>query len=90
MSSLKLVKTTGGTNGVPKVCAKCQQPHFIATGMAWHCSNCGLYVPSVLGLTKDVKKAMEMLERLRKMTNDLEKSMRPLNQRPTGNSEDLK
>lgn len=69
---LKLAKTTGGSNGSPEKCMKCGDEHFRSSGSAWYCCGCGLYVPTLLSLKQDVKNALNVLQKIKKATNELE------------------
>jgi hypothetical protein len=61
--TLKLIKTTGGSNGSPLECTKCHQKDFIKSGIAWHCVSCSTYYPTSLGFDT-MKKHMEHAESL--------------------------
>lgn len=76
---LRLVKTSNGSNGAPAACKGCGSPHFIKAGLAWHCSNCGCYVPAELKpLTNDTMKKnfeelIELHKQLRFQLDELER-----------------
>lgn len=48
---IKLIKTMSGHKGLPIECPFCTSVHFIRTGMAWSCGDCGLYFPKELQKT---------------------------------------
>lgn len=59
--SLKLIKTTGGSNGAPTECNKCFSSHFQNSGLAWHCTGCGTYYPTKLGFDR-IKEIVNLLD----------------------------
>jgi len=61
---MKLVKTTGGQNGAPANCGGCGGIHFAKSGIAWHCTTCGVYHPTKLGF-ESLKENIKQLERLK-------------------------
>lgn len=61
---MRLVKTTGGTNGAPAQC-RCGNKHFARSGAAWHCTACGIYTPANL----DSESLKINLEKLRELGN---------------------
>ena len=75
--TLKLIKTTGGSDGSPHKCSNCHQKHFVKSGIAWHCVSCATYYPTSLGfdtmkkhiehaesLAKSFKRSLDELERI--------------------------
>jgi len=60
---LTLIKTTGGSNGVPKNC-KCGSVHFVRAGFGWSCGSCGLYLPGELKGNSVVGQVIENLRHL--------------------------
>ena len=73
---IKLAKTIGGSHGSPAKCLKCGDTHFLASGLAWYCSGCGLYVPTLLSLKTDVKNALIVLQKIKKVTDELKELVR--------------
>ena len=72
---MKLVKTTGGTNGAPALCSKCGNQHFAKSGIAWHCTNCGIYHPTELGfesLKQNLLRIQELHLKTKQMVKELE------------------
>lgn len=75
---LKLVKTTGGTNGAPRACKGCGCEHFINAGFSWHCSGCGVYIPSdfnspIYNLESRLSHLKSLQGQFRKAVDDLER-----------------
>ena len=72
---LRLVKTTGGESGAPEKCNKCGSTHFARSGIAWHCTTCGVYYPTKLGfesLKENLKQLHLLQNRLTFMRQELE------------------
>lgn len=76
---IRLVKTVGGDSGTPHTC-KCGAAHFIKTGPAWHCTECGNYYPldfsdkhHTKNLIDNLNKLTALHKRLRFMVDDLER-----------------
>jgi rubredoxin len=61
---LQVVKTIGGNNGAPEKCGGCGNMHFAKSGIAWHCTSCGVYHPTKLGF-ESIKENLKQLERLK-------------------------
>lgn len=75
---LKLVKTINGHGGSPKKCS-CGSIHFMRAGVAWHCSQCGIYFPTDISKSNPYKSLQNNLDqlnqlhgRLKGMLNELE------------------
>ena len=71
---LKLVKTTGGSLGTPRVCG-CGSTGFGKSGIAWHCVNCGTYYPTELGfasIKSHIQEMHDLQAQLSKMRKELE------------------
>ena len=77
--SLRLVKTNDGSNGAPQSCKGCSCKHFIKSGLSWHCTGCGMYVPAELkpltteALKKNFEKLIELQKQLRFQIAELER-----------------
>ena len=77
--TLRLVKTTGGNSGTPLVCGKCGSQHFAKSGIAWHCTTCGIYHPTQLGfdsLKESIRKLHELHEESKFIRQELEDLVR--------------
>jgi threonine synthase len=61
---LEIVKTTGGNNVAPSKCDSCGGIHFAKSGIAWHCTACGVYHPTKLGL-ESLKASLNRLKQLK-------------------------
>jgi hypothetical protein len=73
---LRLVKTVGGTNGAPLACSKCGSNHFAKSGIAWHCTACGIYHPTSLGfesLKRSILELHTLQDTFKKSIDDLER-----------------
>lgn len=75
---ITLVKTTGGSSGTPKKC-HCGSVDFVRSGIAWHCGNCGSYVPAKLekgnpfqALQMNLQALTDHHKKLREMLTELE------------------
>lgn len=80
---LTLVKSTGGTDGLPQTCS-CGSVHFLRSGLGWSCTSCSLYVPAKLEKNRPfdaLKKNFEALQAhhadLKKMIKELEALVGP-------------
>jgi len=76
---LILVKTIGGGIGSPSKCLSCKSEHFVKTGIAWSCSDCGLYIPVDFGkstpekLQKDLENLSNSHVQFKRMIDELER-----------------
>lgn len=71
---IKLVKTVGGENGAPEKCNGCKGSNFMKHGLAWSCSDCGLYIPtSFSDLRKNLDKLQVLHGNLKTMIDGLER-----------------
>jgi len=73
--SLKLIKTVGNTEGLPPTCKSCKSTHFTKSGISWHCTDCGYYIPADFGIGRsleDIDKVCNKLNNLiKELKNDL-------------------
>ena len=72
---MKLIKTTGGSNGAPEKCNTCGNQHFQKSNIAWHCTTCGRYCPTELGfstLKEHLTRAQNLMKDFKLAINELE------------------
>lgn len=67
MEKLKLIKATAGSNGSPDKCGACGSIHFIKMGIAWYCTDCGVYFPTELTNTPATRSLLVNLHNIEKL-----------------------